>query len=225
MVLPFQSTQRMLQTSIAALIGGMVAGCVSTQPVAVGENTYFLPPLELSVKAPAAWQVVSATDVRAAQKHPDSTNETLNAVVYQSANVSFLTLARAEPLRSDLHPVFSIYRESLGEARFAPSERFLGFAMHSYLEILVGARVVSPAVTVTIGRQQYAYGRIIYPLSFRDGTKVLVERRFWVRASPLSAVVMTMAFDSRDAAQIEPEIQELLGSIQPARSGISASDT
>ena len=116
-------------------------------------------------------------------------------------------------------PSFAIYRESLGEERLASSEKALGFELWGYLNLMKNARILSPVVRVKIGGQDYAYCRLGYPLQLKGGGgggTFEIERRFWVRSSALSAIVMTASFDLHDAERAANEIDQIVGSIGPA---------
>lgn len=199
-----------------SIVGAFWAGCASTQPTAVDANTVYSPALKVTITKPATWQFISAADVRQAQKATHSTNATLNYLVYQYGTVPFVTIGREQTIVSDIAPLFMIYREPLNEDRLAPSEKVLGFEMWAFLNVMTGARVVGPTIHVKVGGDDYAYNRIRYPIKSRTGQTFEIERRFWVRASAISAIVMTASFDLRDAAQAEPEIEQIVRSITPA---------
>ncbi len=91
-------------------------------------------------------------------------------------------------------------------------------------QIVSAAQIIGPVIPVRIGPTDYAYCQIRIPISFPDGTALQIERQFWVRASGLSAVVITATYDRQDAAEVLPEIHAILRSIvwekrSPASSG------
>lgn len=202
---------------VALIIGGaFLPGCASTQPTPVNADTVYCPPLHVTITKPAGWRFVPAAEVREAQRSLHSTNPMLNYVVYQSAIVPFVTLTREQPIVSDLPPHVSIYRESLEEDRLASSEKVLGMEMWGYLHVMTGAHIVAPTVHVKVAGEDYAYNRLRYPVRTRSGGAYEIERRFWVRSSAISAVIISASFDMRDSGPAEDEIEQIVRSIAPA---------
>lgn len=187
----------------------LLFGCASVTPVAINENTVYSPPLHMTISKPANWSFVSLHDVRDAQKHVDSTNQTFNYIVYQSAAVPFVTIERnhGDPA------TIEFYREPLGESRFASSEKVAGFEMWSYLNVITGARVVGPVFTIKIGGLPYAHGRIRYPYNSRDGEHYDLEREFWVRATGISAVVISAVYEVNAGDRVRDDIEQILRSV------------
>lgn len=197
--------------SVLALLSccALLFGCTSAMPVAINDNTVYSPPLHMTITKPANWSFVSLHDVREAQKHVNSTNQTFNYLVYQGAAVPFVSIERHD---SD-GAVIDFYRESLGEDRLATSEKVAGFEMWAYLNVITGARTVGPIVNIKIGGLPYAYGRIRYPYSTRDGSHYELERQFWVRATGISAVVISSVYEVKSGDRVRGEIEQILHSV------------
>lgn len=163
----------------------------------------------MTVTKPANWSFVSLHDIRESQKHVHSTNQTFNYIVYQGAAVPFVSIKR-----NDGDGAFvNFYRESLDDDRLSTSERVTRLEMGTYLNIITGAHVVAPIVDVTIGGQRYATSRIRYPYSVRSGSHYEIERQFWVRATGISAIVISASYEMNAADRVRGEIEQILNSI------------
>jgi len=191
----------------------LFAGCSSPGLMHLDANTAYAPTLRVQVTKPDRWVYISPAELRSAQRHISSDNARLNFLVYQG---SFAPPVMAACLESSsiVPPSVVIYRESLGEERLALSEKVAGFEMWAYEHVLTGTQEVGRIHTVMINGKPFAHCRIRYPLGLKNGPRVTVERQFWVRSSPISALVISAACDVREVYTLKPEIDRMVQSLR-----------
>jgi hypothetical protein len=202
---------------LTALIG--LSGCMLTEQVAMSEDTIYSPPLHWTVTKPKTWRFVSQREIRDAQHAVNTTNKLYNYAIYQAGAVPFVAIERVDGKNNDGGASFAIYRESLGEDRFASNDKILGQELWAYLYVVSGARIVGPTIHATIAGKKFANGRIQYTLRSKSGTTYQMQRNLWVRRSGLSAVVISASYELRNQPTAEKEIREILDSITERKDG------
>ncbi|MES2696306.1 MAG: hypothetical protein V4773_22735 [Verrucomicrobiota bacterium] len=200
----------------------LLAGCASTTPVPVAENTMYIPPLRMRATKPPGWTFFTTREARAHFKNYGSTNKILNTVYYQNISVPFLTLARERRSEAEFKTLVTIDRISLGNehlisgeklVRFISGEKLARFVIDGHIRWIDGVRViVAPRLELVAG-EPFTYLCLRYPLGFKDGRRFEVEKHFWLKPSALSAMGISAEFDVRQAAEIWPEIQQILESL------------